>query len=91
MRMLFNSKKKIYKKQPCIAENISQYWGGVAGRPSYTCEKHLENIYLAMLAEMISYLRSRMYPGVPPTDKVYEVITDITRKYRNIFGHSFPF
>lgn len=32
-----------------------------------------------------------MYPGVPPTDKVYEVITDITRKYRNIFGHSFPF
>lgn len=32
-----------------------------------------------------------MYPGVPPTDKVYEVITDTTRKYRNIFGHSFPF
>lgn len=32
-----------------------------------------------------------MYPGVPPTDKVYEVITDITRKYRNILGHSFPF
>lgn len=32
-----------------------------------------------------------MYPGVPPTDKVYEVITDITRKYINILGHSFPF
>lgn len=32
-----------------------------------------------------------MYPGVPPTDKVYEVITDIIRKYRNIFEHSFPF
>lgn len=32
-----------------------------------------------------------MYPGVPPTDKVYEVITDTTRKYRNILGHSFPF
>lgn len=44
-----------------------------------------------MLTEMISYLRSSMYPGVPPTDKVYEVITDITRKYRNILGHSFPF
>lgn len=44
-----------------------------------------------MLAEIIPYLRSSMYPGVPPTDKVYEVITDITRKYRNILGHSFPF
>lgn len=53
-----------------------------------TVSKHPEN----MLAEiMIAYLRRSMYPGVPPTDKVYEVITDVTRKYRNIFGHSFPF
>lgn len=38
-----------------------------------------------------THLRSSIYPGMPPRDNVYDVMTEITRKYRNIWGHSLSF